>query len=132
TTKNERLSLNYQYPIVPLTLTVFPLQEVERLIKSLLGGWPSRMKVRRSSRPASRATPMSTGWPSTPGDFPRALRTLKAAHDRHPGDRDVLEALAMVSLKSGDREAALRYAKRLVALAPEDPRGPQLLKLLLR
>ncbi|MGH9365799.1 MAG: tetratricopeptide repeat protein [Thermoanaerobaculia bacterium] len=70
--------------------------------------------------------------PRLSGDFPRALRTLKAAHDRHPGDRDVLEALAMVSLRSGDRDAALRYAKRLVALAPEDPRGPQLLKLLLR
>ncbi|MGH9317327.1 MAG: tetratricopeptide repeat protein [Thermoanaerobaculia bacterium] len=40
------------------------------------------------------------------GELPRALKVLRKVHDRHPGDRDVLEALAMVSLKSGDREAS--------------------------
>jgi predicted CXXCH cytochrome family protein len=55
------------------------------------------------------------------GDTRRALDLLRAAHDRSPGDRDVLLALATISRDAGALDAARGYADALVALAPWDP-----------
>jgi Flp pilus assembly protein TadD len=49
-----------------------------------------------------------------------ALKVLAAAHARHPYDRDVLSALAFLTVKAGDRATALRYATRLRELDPEN------------
>jgi Tfp pilus assembly protein PilF len=49
-----------------------------------------------------------------------ALRVLDAAHGRHPSDRQILLALATISRDAGDRDAALRYARSLLALSPQD------------
>jgi Flp pilus assembly protein TadD len=49
-----------------------------------------------------------------------ALKVLAAAHARHPYDRDVLSALAFLTVKAGDRATALRYANRLRELDPEN------------
>jgi Flp pilus assembly protein TadD len=57
----------------------------------------------------------------------RALAVLTRAHDRHPGDAEILFALATISLERGDRDAARAYARKLVEVAPEDPRARQIL-----
>ena len=49
-----------------------------------------------------------------------ALKVLAAARARHPYDRDVLSALAFLTVKTGDRATALRYADRLRELDPEN------------
>jgi predicted CXXCH cytochrome family protein len=58
-----------------------------------------------------------------------ALRVLKDTSKRHPYDRAVLFALAQYSA-TGDRKAALGYAKRLAELEPENPQFAQLLQSL--
>ena len=54
------------------------------------------------------------------GQSARALDVLRGVHQRRPGDRDVLVALATISRDTGDRPAARAYAAALVAAAPED------------
>jgi Flp pilus assembly protein TadD len=49
-----------------------------------------------------------------------ALKVLDAARLRHPYDRDVLSALAFLSVKAGQREVGLRYAQELRELDPEN------------
>ncbi len=49
-----------------------------------------------------------------------ALTVLKNAYQIHPTDRDILVALMTLHRDAGERDAALRYAKRLVELRPED------------
>ena len=49
-----------------------------------------------------------------------ALQTLEAARKRSPYDRDVLSALAHYAAGAPDREAALRYARQLQELDPEN------------
>ncbi|UCE85699.1 MAG: tetratricopeptide repeat protein [Deltaproteobacteria bacterium] len=51
----------------------------------------------------------------------RALSVLAQAHARRPGDRDLLVGLATISRERGDLVAALGYARKLAALAPDDP-----------
>jgi Flp pilus assembly protein TadD len=55
------------------------------------------------------------------GQPDRALAALRAAHTRHPGDRDVLIALATISRDRGDREGAMGWAHALRDLDPQDP-----------
>jgi len=50
------------------------------------------------------------------GNAKAAFATLEAASGRHPGDRDILEALANFTGEAGDRAGAERYAERLRAL----------------
>jgi Flp pilus assembly protein TadD len=50
-----------------------------------------------------------------------ALDVLRRVHERHPGHRDVLLALVRTSIERGDRGAARDYARKLQALAPDDP-----------
>jgi len=60
------------------------------------------------------------------GDPKRALQVLETALTRQPNDRDLLSGLALYMAKAGQRDAALGYAKRLVALDPENPEYAQL------
>ena len=55
------------------------------------------------------------------GRTARALEVLRAAHERRPGDRDLLVALATINRDVGARHAAQEYAAALVAAAPWDP-----------
>jgi hypothetical protein len=57
---------------------------------------------------------------------------LEKAHQRFPGDRAILQALATMARDRGDRAKALAYAEQLVAAAPDDPNGQALLKELRR
>jgi Flp pilus assembly protein TadD len=61
------------------------------------------------------------------GERAQGLEVLRQAHARHPGDRDVLTALATISRDAGDRRAAAGYARALVALSPSDPAARRLL-----
>ena len=61
------------------------------------------------------------------GDTDQALVVLERASVRHPDNRDLLTALATIHRDNGSLEAALRYARDLVALAPQDPTANQLL-----
>lgn len=62
------------------------------------------------------------------GERGRALALLADNHRRHPADRDTLVALATFSRDAGDRKAAIDWARRLEALAPEDPQAASLLR----
>jgi Flp pilus assembly protein TadD len=57
---------------------------------------------------------------SSMGQTDRALAVLAAAHARHPGDRDILQALATLSRDAKQMTAAVEYARKLVALDPDD------------
>jgi Flp pilus assembly protein TadD len=59
-----------------------------------------------------------------------ALRTLDEALARRPEDRDVLVALVTLNRDAGRRETARRYARRLVALDPQDAEAATLLRSL--
>jgi tetratricopeptide (TPR) repeat protein len=61
-----------------------------------------------------------------------AVRMLEAAHRRWPGDRDTLHALAAYLRERGDVPAALGYAEKLLALAPESPEARALVEALRR
>ena len=61
------------------------------------------------------------------GQTPKAIEVLAAAHARHPANREILEALASFSLRSGDRRKAIEYARALVAVAPESAEAARVL-----
>ncbi len=61
------------------------------------------------------------------GKAESALAVLENARPRHPNDRQILLALATINRDRGARDAALRYAKELINLAPEDPAARRLL-----
>ncbi len=60
------------------------------------------------------------------GQPDRALDVLRGAHARHPGDRDVLIALATMNRDRGRRADALAWARALRNLDPEDPGAQRL------
>ena len=62
------------------------------------------------------------------GDPRGAVRTLRAASACHTGSRSLLEALVIVSAKSGDAVSASEALQRLEALSPGDPRTRALVK----
>ena len=64
------------------------------------------------------------------GNTRQATTVLIAAHDRHPGNRDILFSLATLSRDRGDLETAVQYAKALLELSPDDPGSRQLLESL--
>jgi Flp pilus assembly protein TadD len=66
------------------------------------------------------------------GDAVRAIRVLEEAHRRRPASRDVLLALATYLGARGNAEAALGYAAKLAALAPDDPEVRSLVESLRR
>ncbi len=61
------------------------------------------------------------------GQTDRALEVLAAASARHPGDREILQALVSFSAKAGNRPAAIGYAKQLLELDPGDAGAQKLL-----
>jgi Flp pilus assembly protein TadD len=64
------------------------------------------------------------------GDTDNAFITLRAAHERHPNNREVLLALATMSRDKGDLQNAVKYARALVKVSPADPGSLQLLESL--
>ena len=60
------------------------------------------------------------------GDTSAALATLRNLHRELPADEQTLLALVNYSLEAGDRTAAGRYAQKLTALVPENPRYRQM------
>jgi Flp pilus assembly protein TadD len=64
------------------------------------------------------------------GEAGRAVEVLRKANLRHPGNRDLLLALAIISREMGSREVALEYARTLVELGPRDAEARQLLEQL--
>ncbi len=61
-----------------------------------------------------------------------AIGFLEQAHQRHPGDRDLLFALVTFNRDLGATAEALTYARKLAALAPQDPDVQRLLLDLMR
>ncbi len=59
------------------------------------------------------------------GQPAKALRVLEQAQQRFTGDRDILIALVQLSAQNGDREAAIRWTRKLQALdsAAQSERG---------
>jgi len=55
------------------------------------------------------------------GRLDEALGVLAQASERHPGDTEILLALATFNRDAGRREQALDYARRLQALLPGNP-----------
>ena len=55
------------------------------------------------------------------GKREQALALLRSAHKRHPDDLDILGALVSLSRETGDRQAALGYAKQLAEILPNNP-----------
>ena len=52
---------------------------------------------------------------------PQAMALLEETHRHHPTDRDVLLALVPLAREAGDTAAALRHAREMAALSPDDP-----------
>jgi tetratricopeptide (TPR) repeat protein len=57
-----------------------------------------------------------------------ALAALEASHRSHPGDTDLLVALATLHRDDGELDTALRYARKLLDLRPEDPQTQTLVR----
>ncbi len=64
------------------------------------------------------------------GQPEQAIAVLETTHHRHPNDRQILGALVSLHRDGGNREAAIRYAKQLVALSPQDQAARQVLEQL--
>jgi Flp pilus assembly protein TadD len=60
------------------------------------------------------------------------MAVLRAAWERHTGDTEILLALASYSRESGNRAAALGWARKLIEVSPDDPSAQQLLAQLTR
>ncbi len=58
------------------------------------------------------------------------IRVLAQAHQRFPGDVEILQALATMERDRGQSGAARRYAQQLVELVPDDPQAQALLQVL--
>ena len=61
----------------------------------------------------------------------RAIGVLEETHARHPGEHDVLQALVLYLEKDAAIEKAIIYARKLLALNPEDRGAQGLLERLL-
>jgi tetratricopeptide (TPR) repeat protein len=66
------------------------------------------------------------------GDGKRARQVLKNAHEKFPDDREILLALVEYHREAGEASAASYWARKLVALAPDDAEAQQLLEHLTR
>jgi predicted CXXCH cytochrome family protein len=60
----------------------------------------------------------------------QALQVLTEAQRRHPADRDILAALVEYHRQSGDRQAAITWARKLVEVSPGDVAARRLLESL--
>jgi tetratricopeptide (TPR) repeat protein len=64
-------------------------------------------------------------------DRARATPALEETHARHPGDREVLQTLALYLEEDGEIDKAIGYARKLLDLDPEDRGAQGLLERLL-
>jgi tetratricopeptide (TPR) repeat protein len=64
------------------------------------------------------------------GDVRQALQVLKQAHLRHPGNREIVVALAEYHAAAGDRDGAIGWARTLVRMSPDDEQARRLLQSL--
>ena len=95
----------------------------------------ARLKVRRGQRDqslfffaeAARLAPevphMAFAYAvalNSMGQGDKAVRVLETAHRRHPGDRELLFTLTTIHRDRRDLEAARRFARKLLALAPNN------------
>ncbi len=64
------------------------------------------------------------------GQLGPALEVIDAALERHPDDRDLLDAGLSAAQKAADVERARRYVARLLVVAPGDPALVQLARSL--
>jgi len=64
------------------------------------------------------------------GDTRRALDVLKRAHERHPADREILVALVEYEAQAGNRNAAIAWARKLVAVSSGDAQAQRMLQAL--
>jgi len=60
------------------------------------------------------------------GQTDRALEVLAGAHAGHPGNREILLALASMNAKGRKWASAVGYAKKLLELDPQDPEARQI------
>ena len=67
---------------------------------------------------------------SSSGNLPAALDVLARAQQQHPGDADLLVALVTLNRDAGHLEAARIYARKLLALRPENPNVQALMQQL--
>jgi predicted CXXCH cytochrome family protein len=64
------------------------------------------------------------------GKLAPAINVLEKAQARHPSERALLSTLVEFNQQVGNHKAALRWARELAALSPEDPGAAQLLEQL--
>ena len=64
------------------------------------------------------------------GEPRRSIDVLTQAYQRHRGARDILIALVEYEAQAGNREAAVAWARKLLAVTPDDPQSRQLLEQL--
>ena len=62
------------------------------------------------------------------GRSDEALKVLRAADKRHPYDLSLLGTLISIERETGDRKAALVYARKLAEALPDDPRVNAMVK----
>ena len=62
------------------------------------------------------------------GDVPGALEILADAYARHPGNRDILLALATINRDAGNAAVALDYAQAMRRRHPDDPNAAALVR----
>jgi predicted CXXCH cytochrome family protein len=62
------------------------------------------------------------------GQVQQALQVLTDAQARYPAEREILVTLVEYHRQAGDRNAAIAWARKLVALAPGDVRARRLLE----
>ncbi len=62
------------------------------------------------------------------GESSRALEVLKEAHERLPGDSELVIGIITISREVGDLDTSIDYARRLVELLPGDPEARRLLE----
>ena len=64
------------------------------------------------------------------GKLPAAINLLEQAHKRHPNERAILSALIEFNMQAGNQSVAVNWARRFVALAPDDAGAKQVLEQL--
>jgi tetratricopeptide (TPR) repeat protein len=62
------------------------------------------------------------------GDSTRALEVMAEAHERIPGDQELLVGLVTIAREAGEIDTAITYAGRLVELRPTDSGARRLLE----
>ncbi len=65
------------------------------------------------------------------GQAGQAIRVLEQVHQRHPADREIFIGLISFEQENGNLTSAIKYARELASLFPNDPNARKLLTTLL-